>query len=220
MTTFLDRLFNTQLMLGLAAFVLQLPFSIRKDIRRRKELRYGRRLKGPILVSPRQFTKAVAGDGIGITTNDSKRPLRIPRDAENKHFLIVGDTGSGKSSIIRQMLYQVDDTRRQRHRLRPGLRVCEAVLRRASGRHRTQSSRRSDAVLEPVGGTAPQGRGQGPGRLALSAGGRDEPVLCRSTAEDFRSSADLSADSRRARSSGCPIRQRSTAESREPSIGC
>ena len=32
----LDRLFNTQLMLGLAAFVLQLPFSIRKDIQRRK----------------------------------------------------------------------------------------------------------------------------------------------------------------------------------------
>jgi hypothetical protein len=33
---------------GLAAFVLQLPFSIRKDIQRRiKQLRYGRRLKGP-----------------------------------------------------------------------------------------------------------------------------------------------------------------------------
>jgi type IV secretory pathway TraG/TraD family ATPase VirD4 len=104
----LDRLFNTQLILGLAAFVLQLPFSTRKDIQRRKQLRYGRRLKGPVLVSPRQFTKAVAGTGIGIATNDSKRPLRIPRDAENKHFLIVGDTGSGKSSIIRQMLYQVD----------------------------------------------------------------------------------------------------------------
>jgi type IV secretory pathway TraG/TraD family ATPase VirD4 len=104
----LDRLFNTQLVLGLAAFVLQLPFSIRKDIQRRKQLRYGRRLKGPILVTPRQFTKDVAGNGIGIATNDSKRPLRIPRDAENKHFLIVGDTGSGKSSIIRQMLYQVD----------------------------------------------------------------------------------------------------------------
>ena len=54
----LDQLFNMQFILGLAAFVLQLPFSIRKDIQRRKELRYGRRLKGPVLVSPRQFTKA------------------------------------------------------------------------------------------------------------------------------------------------------------------
>jgi type IV secretory pathway TraG/TraD family ATPase VirD4 len=35
--------------------------------------------------------------------------LRIPRDAENKHFLTVGDTGSGKTSIIRQLLYQVEE---------------------------------------------------------------------------------------------------------------
>ncbi|HTT18082.1 MAG TPA: type IV secretion system DNA-binding domain-containing protein [Candidatus Sulfotelmatobacter sp.] len=100
--------FEMQLWFGLAAFVLQLPFSIRKDIARIRQLRYGRRLKGPVLVNAKAFTRAVTGDGIGITTNDSMRPLRIPRDAENKHFLIVGDTGSGKSSIIRQMLYQVD----------------------------------------------------------------------------------------------------------------
>ena len=102
------RLFTMQFVFGLIAFALQLPFSIRKDIRRIKDLRYGRRLKGPVLVNGRQFTKAVAGNGIGITTNDSKLPLCIPRDAENKHFLIVGDTGSGKSSVIRQMLYQVE----------------------------------------------------------------------------------------------------------------
>ena len=102
------NLFRMQLLFGLAAFVLQLPFSIRKDFARIKLLRYGRRLKGPVLVNAKEFTKAVVGNGIGITTNDSKLPLRIPRDAENKHFLIVGDTGSGKSSIIRQMLYQVD----------------------------------------------------------------------------------------------------------------
>jgi hypothetical protein len=102
------KLFTLQFIFGLIAFGFQLPFSIRKDIRRIKDLRYGRRLKGPILVNGKQFTRAVAGTGIGITTNDSKLPLRIPRDAENKHFLIVGDTGSGKSSIIRQMLYQVE----------------------------------------------------------------------------------------------------------------
>jgi type IV secretory pathway TraG/TraD family ATPase VirD4 len=101
-------LFKMQLWFGLVSFVLQLPYSIPKDIARIRQLRYGRRLKGPVLVNARAFTKAVTGNGIGITTNDSKCPLRIPRDAENKHFLIVGDTGSGKSSIIRQMLYQVD----------------------------------------------------------------------------------------------------------------
>jgi hypothetical protein len=40
-------LFKMQLLFGLAAFVLQLPFSIQKDIARIKQLRYGRRLKGP-----------------------------------------------------------------------------------------------------------------------------------------------------------------------------
>jgi len=47
-------------------------------------------------------------NGIGIKPMISSSHYGIPRDAENKHFLIVGDTGSGKSSIIRQMLYQVD----------------------------------------------------------------------------------------------------------------
>ena len=105
--TSLSGLFAVPFDCGLMALVLQLPFAVRKDIRRRRELRYGRRLKGPVLATPRQFTKAVGGDGIGIITNGDKRPLRIPRNAENKHFLLVGDTGSGKSSIIRQMLDQL-----------------------------------------------------------------------------------------------------------------
>src|ERR1039458_2622034 len=51
-----SSLFTTPFYWGILVLALQLPFSIRKDIQRRKELRYGRRLKGPILVSPRQFT--------------------------------------------------------------------------------------------------------------------------------------------------------------------
>jgi hypothetical protein len=50
--------------------------SVPKDIRRIKDLRYERRLKGPVLVNAKQFTKAVAGTGIGITTEDSTLPLR------------------------------------------------------------------------------------------------------------------------------------------------
>jgi len=69
------KVFMLQFIFGLIAFALQLPFSIRKDIERIKQLRYGRRLKGPVLVNAREFTKAVGGNGIGITTNDSKLPL-------------------------------------------------------------------------------------------------------------------------------------------------
>lgn len=103
----LYRLFSMQLIFGALVLALELPFSIPKDVRRIKDLRYGRRLKGPVLIGPRAFNKAISGSGIGIKTDDSRLPLRIPRDAENKHFLIVGDTGAGKSSLIRQMLYQV-----------------------------------------------------------------------------------------------------------------
>src|SRR5205823_5315718 len=46
--TSLSALFATPFSCGMLALALQLPFSIRKDIKRRKELRYGRRLKGPI----------------------------------------------------------------------------------------------------------------------------------------------------------------------------
>ena len=141
----LSNLFTMQLVFGLAAFSLQLPFSIRGDIQRIKELRYGRRLKGPVLVNAEDFTKAISGDGIGIATNDSKLPLRIPRDAENKHFLIVGDTGSGKSSIIRQMLYQVDARGDSAIVYDP---ACEFVKQ-------FYNERRGDIVLNPLDARMP-----------------------------------------------------------------
>lgn len=138
-------LFQMQLWFGLATFILQLPFSIRKDIQRVRQLRYGRRLKGPVLVSARQFTRAVSGDGICITTCDSKRPLRIPRDSENKHFLIVGDTGSGKSSVIRQMLCQVDARGDSAIVYDP---ACEFV-------RQFYDQRRGDIVLNPLDARMP-----------------------------------------------------------------
>ena len=143
--TSLSALFATPFYCGVLALALQLPFSIRKDIKRRKELRYGRRLKGPILVAARQFTKAVGGNGIGITTNDDKRPLRIPRNAENKHFLLVGDTGSGKSSVIRQMLYQVAARGESAIVYDP---ACEFVKQ-------FYNDRRGDIVLNPLDARMP-----------------------------------------------------------------
>jgi type IV secretory pathway TraG/TraD family ATPase VirD4 len=141
----LTQLFKMQLLFGLAVFALQLPFSVRRDIWRIKRLRYGRRLKGPILVNAKDFTEAVNGNGIGITTNDSKLPLRIPRDAENKHFLIMGDTGSGKSSIIREMLYQVDARGDNAIVYDP---ACEFVKQ-------FYNERRGDIVLNPLDARMP-----------------------------------------------------------------
>lgn len=105
-----DSLFDIYwlpLIFGLAALLIQLPFSVSKDVRRRKELRYGRRLKGPEMLTPREFNRTVEGDGIGIKTAEMKSMIRIPRRAESQHMQIIGDTGAGKTAIMLQLLRQI-----------------------------------------------------------------------------------------------------------------
>ncbi len=101
-------IFETPLGFGLLALLIELPFSIPKDVRRRKEMKYGRRLKGPVLVTPKEFNKAFQGTGIGIQTDLCRPMLRIPAHAEDQHVEIIGDTGSGKTTIIMQMLQQIE----------------------------------------------------------------------------------------------------------------
>jgi len=102
-------LFSMQVYFGISGLLLALPFTLPKDIKRRRELRYGRRLKGPYLVNAKQFNAAIRGDGIGIQTEDISDLLRIPARAENQHILAIGDTGSGKTSIIRQLAFRVQE---------------------------------------------------------------------------------------------------------------
>ena len=35
--------------------------------------------------------------------------VRIPRERESSHVMMMGDTGAGKSSLIRQILMQVEE---------------------------------------------------------------------------------------------------------------
>jgi Type IV secretion-system coupling protein DNA-binding domain len=100
-------LFRWPLIFGAIALLGQLPLSIPNDIRRRKQMKYGRRLKGPILVTPRQFNQAFEGTGIGLKVDRCRKMLRVPQRAEDQHFEIIGDTGSGKTTIILQMLRQI-----------------------------------------------------------------------------------------------------------------
>jgi type IV secretory pathway TraG/TraD family ATPase VirD4 len=88
-------------------FLVLLPIATFKDIQRQKELKYGRRLKGPEMLTPKQFNKTVKGDGVGFKTNDMKPMLRIPLRAEAQHMQIIGDTGAGKSALMFQVLRQV-----------------------------------------------------------------------------------------------------------------
>ena len=99
--------FQPPLIGSLVAFILMLPFTVKMDVERQKRLRYGRRLKGPEMLTPRQFNKTVKGDGIGFKTDGMKDMLRIPLRAEAQHMQVIGDTGAGKSALLSQVLRQV-----------------------------------------------------------------------------------------------------------------
>ncbi len=103
----LPAFFRSPLIIGAAIFLIAFPFAIWKDIARQKQLRYGRRLKGPEMLTPRRFNHAVRGDGIGFKIDGMHRMLRIPARAEAQHMQIIGDTGAGKSSLLAQILRQV-----------------------------------------------------------------------------------------------------------------
>jgi type IV secretory pathway TraG/TraD family ATPase VirD4 len=105
--TSLSGFFRPPLLGGALTFVLLLPFATMKDIQRQKQLKYGRRLKGPEMLTPRQFNKTVKGDGIGFKTDEMKEMIRIPARAEAQHMQIIGDTGAGKSALMFQVLRQV-----------------------------------------------------------------------------------------------------------------
>jgi RecA/RadA recombinase len=133
-------IFEQPLVFGLVALLLQLPFSITKDIRRRKQMKYGRRLKGPILVTPKQFINAIGGAGIGLKVDQCDKMLRIPLLAEDQHFEIIGDTGSGKTTIIMQMLRQIQARGHSAILYDP---ACEFI-------ERFYDESRGDIVLNPL----------------------------------------------------------------------
>jgi hypothetical protein len=100
-------LFQVPVLFGVATMLVLLPFSIGQDIKRRKQMKYGRRLRGPERLTPKEFNQRVRGEGIGIKTDHMKDLLRIPAKAEAQHIQVIGDTGAGKTTIILQMLRQI-----------------------------------------------------------------------------------------------------------------
>jgi hypothetical protein len=111
----------------LTFFVLALLLAVSKDRARRTLYKYGRRLRGPELVTTTEFNTKLGKpkalrmqppDGISFINEeigwwdntfhkDLSRWARVPREREAMHFLIVGDSGTGKSAAIRQLLAQI-----------------------------------------------------------------------------------------------------------------
>lgn len=74
-----------------------------KDEQYNDEVRHGRLIRGPEVVTHRAFNRRVKGDGLDICG------LRIRKEVESNHIQICGGTGSGKTSVIRDILYQVEE---------------------------------------------------------------------------------------------------------------
>ena len=81
--------------------------------RSKKEDRHGRRTKGPELVSALASRLRERSGGIRLRLASKLGPLApsfvIPQKLLASHILLMGDTGSGKSNAIRQILRQVQD---------------------------------------------------------------------------------------------------------------
>jgi hypothetical protein len=101
------RMFVVSLLEGGVCLVLLLALAIPRDIRRFKEMKYGRVLRGPRMLDPTEFNKAQKGDGLGFKTTESGRMMRIPLHKEAQHLQLMGDTGVGKTQLIMQCLRQI-----------------------------------------------------------------------------------------------------------------
>jgi hypothetical protein len=141
----LAGVFRWPLLGGASTLVILLGLSVRKDVERLKEMKYGRLLKGPVLVSPKDFNHTVKGDGVGFQTVDFKQLMRIPERAEGQHIELMGDSGTGKSRLIMQLLLQVQERGHSAIVYDP---ACEFV-------QRFYDKDRGDIVLNPLDARCP-----------------------------------------------------------------
>lgn len=136
----LPRLFAVSLIEGGAVLILLLSFAVPYDIRRFKQMKYGRILRGPQMLSPEEFNKKQKGDGVGFKTTELGKMMRIPRLKESQHFQIMGDTGVGKTQLIMQILRQIRERGDSAVIYDP---ACEYL-------QRFYEAKRGDVVLNPL----------------------------------------------------------------------
>jgi hypothetical protein len=131
------RVFLVSWVEGGICLAAMLWFSIPADLKRFRVLKYGRVLRGPIMMTPEEFNLAqekaeakgfdlVASaakfwgryrgkpvpaptPGIGFKTTELGRMMRIPQRKEAQHFQLMGDTGAGKTLLIMQIVRQIRD---------------------------------------------------------------------------------------------------------------
>jgi len=89
-------------------FALGMSVGIYYDARYSRKVFEGSLIRGTRKVSPAEFNRATKGDGIRFQAGKNSF-IQIRRDKEANHIQIAGDTGAGKSTVIRDILYQVEE---------------------------------------------------------------------------------------------------------------
>ncbi len=92
---------------ALGMFVFGAVGAIQRKRARQQMLEQGRRLKGPQKVTVEQFNRWSRADGIGFATTRRGEMLSMPHSLESSHMMVMGDSGTGKSALLRQVLMQI-----------------------------------------------------------------------------------------------------------------
>ena len=149
----------------LAFFVVLLFLAVPRDRARRNVWKFGRRLRGPELTTTAEFNEKLGRrkwlttelpDGVmfineeqswsdKLLQKNASRWVRVPREREAMHFLIVGDSGTGKSAAIRQMLSQIADRGESAIVYDPALEYVPQFYRESRG----------DVILNPLDARCP-----------------------------------------------------------------
>ncbi|TCK73445.1 type IV secretion system DNA-binding domain-containing protein [Acidipila rosea] len=139
------QMFVVNFLEGGLCLALLLALAVPRDIRRFKEMKYGRVLRGPRMLDPTEFNNAQKGDGLGFKTTESGRMMRIPLHKEAQHLQLMGDTGVGKTQLIMQCLRQIRGRGDSAIVYDP---ACEYI-------QRFYDAKRGDIVLNPLDARCP-----------------------------------------------------------------
>jgi hypothetical protein len=137
--------------LGVGMVGLAVGGAVRQDVKGWAIRRNGRQLRGPLLVSVDAFNEVSRPEGIALRVRGkgfrrrSPATLRIPRAVESMHALLMGDSGTGKTALIKQMLMQIESL--GEHAI-----VYDPALEFASRFYRPE---RGDTILNPLDGRSP-----------------------------------------------------------------
>ena len=101
---FASDLFLPPLVLGVVLMLVFVAAAVPADRRRADQRRMGRRLKGAESIGARAFSRGADGIAFRQVSGPS---IVIPRALETSHILLAGDTGTGKSTLIGEILETV-----------------------------------------------------------------------------------------------------------------